>query len=92
MTLPRQLPRGFNKKGQEEASRTKERPGPREGRATLIPEKPRTQGSLHELVQRAENPPTPPRQETRLANPRPQALLCCLIGFGGDAPTTLRSA
>ena len=43
MTLPLQLPRGFNNKRQEEGSRTKERRGPGEGTASRIPEKLRTQ-------------------------------------------------
>lgn len=93
LTLPRQLPCGFNNKGQEEGSRTKERRGPREGTASRIPEKLRTQLIPPRTgAKGGEAGTTPPRRETRLANRRPQALLCSLIGFGGDAPTTPRSA
>uniref|UniRef100_A0A8C2RNU0 Methylcrotonoyl-CoA carboxylase subunit alpha, mitochondrial n=1 Tax=Capra hircus TaxID=9925 RepID=A0A8C2RNU0_CAPHI len=93
MTLPRQLPRGFNNKSQEEGSRTKELRGPREGTASRIPEKLRTQLiASRTSAKGGEAGITPPRHETRLANRRRQALLCSLIGFGGNAPNTLREA
>lgn len=93
MTLPRQLPCGFNNKSQEEGSRTKELRGPREGTASRIPEKLRTQFiPSRTSAKGGEAGITPPRHETRLANRRRQALLCSSIGFGGNAPNTLREA